>query len=129
MADPQATVRLEPLIQSRERACFDLVDALLRRRLAGNEASVAQHFQVLGHRRLADHECVDELADAAAGASEPVEYPAPGRLGEYGKRVNGHDPNMPLLAYACQGLYRAQGISTGTGDDPAGLPHHGDLVR
>ena len=47
---------------------------------------------MFGDGRLADPEPVDQLADAAFGAAELVEDPAPGGLGEDGEDVDGHPP-------------------------------------
>ncbi|GAA1821683.1 hypothetical protein GCM10009835_47870 [Planosporangium flavigriseum] len=53
---------------------------------------------------MADCERLDKLIDAAVGPAQLVEDAAPGRLGEYGKGVNGHAATMSMQAYACQGI-------------------------
>ena len=102
---PQAPVRLEPLVEPLERQRLDAVDAALRSHPARDEARVPQHLQVLGHRRLAHREGVDQVADAALRRAQLVEDLPPGRLGKHGERVCGHGSNMLIYVYACQGVY------------------------
>jgi hypothetical protein len=47
-----------------------------------NEARVPQHAKVLGHRRLADPEAGDELADRPLAVAEQIQDLEPPRLRE-----------------------------------------------
>jgi hypothetical protein len=56
---------------------------------------------VLGHRRLADGEPVDEVADRALAVAQEVEDLPAGRLGEDGEA---HGLSMRFQLYSCQGI-------------------------
>src|SRR5262245_32696533 len=104
MPGPESPVGFEPLVEPLERRGFDPVDAALRVDPARDEPRLAQHLQVLGHRRLADVERVDEVAHAALRRAELVEDQPPGRLCKHRERVRGHrsiflGTYMPVKAY------------------------------
>jgi hypothetical protein len=85
---PQLAVGFEPGIEGFERACLEVVNALLSRDAAGDETRLAQDLKVFGDAGLSDTQAVDEVADAAVGMTELVEDGAAGGLGEGGKRIN-----------------------------------------
>src|SRR5438105_3876935 len=84
---PECAIRGEPLVELAQRARFEAVEAALRLAADGHQARLAKDPQMLRHRRLAEPEIRDELADRALARSEQVEDPAPVRLGE---RVEAH---------------------------------------
>src|SRR5262245_54569169 len=99
VAVPQAPVGLEPFVELPERTGFDAVDALLGSGPAGHETRLAQHLEVLGHRRLADGHRGNQLADAPLAGAELVEDVPPRRLRKNGERLNSHLGSMPCDAY------------------------------
>src|SRR5215207_2132034 len=90
MVRPQAPVGREPGVKLAQRARVDAVDPALSGGAARDEAGVTQDPEVLGHRRLADAERVDELTDTAFRRADPVDDAAPGRLRENRDGVRGH---------------------------------------
>jgi len=58
-----------------------------------DEPGIAEHPQVLRHRRLADGELVNELADGALAVAEQVEDAPALRLGE-DVEGEGHTPHI-----------------------------------
>jgi hypothetical protein len=79
---PELAVRGEPFIELCKRLRSDAIQAPLRVWACLDEACVPQHSQVFGHRRLADAEAVDELADRAFSFAEQIENLEPSRFGE-----------------------------------------------
>ena len=79
---PQLAVGRQPRVEGLERCGTQPVDAPLRVGADVDEAGVAQDAQMLGHRRLADGEVVDEVADGQIGAPEQIQDAAPVGLGE-----------------------------------------------
>ena len=73
MRRPELAVRGEPLVELRERLRPDAIQAPLRVCARHDEACVPQHAKVLGHRRLADAEAVDELADRPFSVAEQIQ--------------------------------------------------------
>jgi hypothetical protein len=70
---PELAVRAEPFVELRERLGPDAIQASLRVCARLDEAGVPQHAKVLGHRRLADPEAVDELADRPFSVAEQIQ--------------------------------------------------------
>ena len=67
-----------------------------------DQTRVAQHPQVLGHRRLAHPQDADQVdTDGSLGVPEQIEDPPPVRLGQHLEHHR-HAPSMPLQLYACQ---------------------------
>jgi hypothetical protein len=85
---PELPIRLEPVRERFERLGLEAVDALLSRAAARDEARLSQHLEVLGDRRLADRERVDELTHAARGPDELTQDLTPRRLGEDGEDIH-----------------------------------------
>jgi len=79
---PQLPVRLQPGVDGAQRFGTQVVDALLCIRPDFDQAGVAEDTQMLGDRRLADGEVVDERADGQIRAPEQVENAASVWLGE-----------------------------------------------
>ena len=82
MRVPEASVGGEPVVELDERLWPDAVQAALRVRARLDEAGLLQDAEMLGHRRLAEAEPVDELADRPLPIAKEVEDLEPARLGE-----------------------------------------------
>ena len=87
-----------------ERLGAQAVDAALRVDARLDEPGLAQHAQVLRHGGLAHVERAHELPHRALLLSQQVEHAAASRLGEDLEEGGRHGSNMPLSAYACQGI-------------------------
>jgi hypothetical protein len=79
---PELAIRGEPFIELCKRLRSDAIQAPLRVWACLDEACVPQHAQVFGHRRLADAEAVDKLADRTFSFAEQIEDLEPSRFGE-----------------------------------------------
>src|SRR4051812_49891561 len=92
---------MQPLLDRAERFGLQPVDASLAvdRRL--DQPGIAQHLQVLRHRRLTEPELVDQLPHGVLGVEEQVEDLAAVRLGEHLE----HRLSMPYQLYNCQGMF------------------------
>lgn len=98
---PEPPVRSQPVVDLGQRLETQPVEAPLGVGPDVDEAGLAQHSQVLGHRRLTHVKPVDELADGTLAVAQKVEdLPAAG-LGEDGEA---HRPSMPPWLYECQGM-------------------------
>jgi hypothetical protein len=79
---PEPAVGREPVVELCERLRPDAIQAALCFRARLDESSVLEDAQVLGHRRLADAEPVDELADRTLPVAEQIEDLKPPRLAQ-----------------------------------------------
>src|SRR5664280_61941 len=113
MPRPQLPVRLEPSVDGLELRDLQTVDPLLGRSTAGDKTRVAQHFQVLGNRWLAEPERVDQAAHARLRGAELVEDPLSGRLS---KRCEGNQGGH-RLQYSQGRIYMSRDRSSWTGGD------------
>ena len=82
---PQLAEGLQPAVELAERDGAQPVEPAVRVGAHLDEAGVAQHLEVLGHRRLREAQLVDELAHRALAGSQQFEDAASVRLGERGK--------------------------------------------
>ena len=76
---------IEPGPQGRKPLRVDGVDAACAFRVIGDEASLLQHFEMLGHRRPADRHVLRKRADRQRPRPEPLEHAAPGGISQCGK--------------------------------------------
>src|SRR5215469_6633106 len=104
---PQLPVRSEPRIEFGQRCGVDRIDAALGIRQHGDKPRLAEDPQVLGRRRLAQFQCIDEFTDCPRSLTKQVESGTPLRIRERHPCCLGHACNMPTLAYACQGMKRS----------------------
>jgi hypothetical protein len=79
---PPCPIWGEPVVDLPERLGAHLVEASLSITANLDEAEVAEHSEMLGHRRLADVEGAHQLADRPLPGPEKVEYPTPVGLGK-----------------------------------------------
>ena len=100
---PKGAVCREPVVELDERLRPDAVQAALRVSTHIDEPGVPEHTEMLGHRRLADAEVVDELADRPLAVAKQIENRQPARLGENLKCCEGgHGSSMLIWLYARQ---------------------------
>src|SRR6516162_9172642 len=95
---PQPPVGLEPFVDRPQRLGPDPVDPPLRVDSRLDQPRVAQHPEVLGHRRLAQSGRVDQLADGTLGRDQQIEDLPSMRLGEYGERGR-HQELIYMISY------------------------------
>ena len=95
---PCGAVRREPLVDLAQRLGTQPVDAALRVHPHVDDAGLAQHPQVLRHRRLADAERGDKVADRPILLAQQIEDAPPVRLSEHVE----HPTSMPVELYSCQ---------------------------
>jgi len=101
-SDPQSAVGGQPLVNLGEWFETQPVHASLGVGPDLDESGVAKDAQVLGDRRLAQAEPVDELADGPlAGAQKVEDVPASG----LGQNREAHPRSMPDQLYAGQDIY------------------------
>src|SRR5690242_3297364 len=117
---PEAAERGEPRLELDQRFGPESIDAMLRLDPRLDEARVAQHAEVLGHRGLRHAELALELADRPLGRGQQAQQRSAARLGEDGER-GFHGSYIPIWAYACQGTY----ASSPRGAARAGVPGSG----
>ena len=102
---PQLPVRRQPRVEVLKRGRPQPIDAPLRVRADFDEARVAEDAQVLGNRRLADGQVVDQLADRQIRESEQIQDAATVGLGEdFERRVHVLLSNISNGIYSCQGM-------------------------
>jgi hypothetical protein len=82
---PQATERREPFVDLHQRLGPDAIDAPLRIHARLHEPGLAQHAQVLRHRRLRQSQRVLDVADRALRRDEQPQDRAAARLGDDGE--------------------------------------------
>src|SRR5690606_29980636 len=66
---------------------IDAVDALLAGRRIDDQPGILENLQMLRNRRAADGQAPRQLADRAGVLRQPLEYRAPGGVGEGGPSV------------------------------------------
>src|ERR1043165_4289594 len=98
---PQASELCEPSVDFHERLRLQAVHAVLSVDARFDEAGVAQHLQVLRHRRLRHPQRALDLADSAFLRREQPEDVAAVRLSEDLERF--HTTYIRISAYARQG--------------------------
>ena len=79
---PQLAEGLQPAVELAERDGAQPVEPAVRVGAHLDEAGVAQHLEVLGHRRPADRQSVGQLADRARAGGQSFEDRPPGAVGE-----------------------------------------------
>src|SRR5688572_6666208 len=104
MGGPHLAIWRQPGVQLAERSGFEPVDPLLRADAYGDDAGLAEHSQVLGHRGLAHPQRRNQLRDGALAEPQGIENAPTGGFGESGERI--HCRRMPLWLYNRQGMMR-----------------------
>src|SRR5712691_12755855 len=105
---PQPPVGLEPGINFRQRARPELIPPALRITADPDEASLAQHPQVLGRARLAEPHQAGQLTDRARLQQQQVQDAPPVRIRQDVKGSS-HAWRIAQWLYTMQGIYDRNG--------------------
>jgi hypothetical protein len=101
---PQLAVRPEPLVELLQRFGADAVQPALGIDAHVHHARVAQHAEVLRHRRLAHAQRRDQLADRSFPGAQQIEDPSPIGFGQHLERDGAHRANITRELYTCQAI-------------------------
>src|SRR5258705_663433 len=107
-----------PLVQGENRVCVGAVEHLAAIAPEAHQADVAQHLQVLRHRRLTEVELLDDVADVTLLRGEVDEDVAPldfrNRIEDVGRgRGAGHGRELYSHYGICQAARRVPPIDVG----------------
>src|SRR5919197_1019322 len=99
---PHRAIRLEPRVDLPQWVRTHPVETTLRVGARLHETGVAQHSEMLGHRRLADVQRIHQISDRALALPQQVEDQPAIRLRHHLERTRRHSTNIPSRLYNCQ---------------------------
>jgi hypothetical protein len=100
---PHPAIGRKPLVDGAQRSGAHAVQTALRVTAHLDEARLAKDPQMLGHRRLAQLEPLNQLPNGSLGVAEQVQDAAAVRLRHDVEHQ--HETSMPDWLYNCQGIF------------------------